>query len=769
MDQESSRWWDWLSACLLFFAMLVAAGRLLATNWIPHLDYVEVLVAFGVILGLALGKSQFKRRTVIWLAIGYTLVVVPWQLSHATEDAISWGERLASLGGRLIYAFAQLSSRQPVDDYILFLTFVSILFWFISIFSAYALIRHGSILGAIIPGGLAILILQTYDPAVSPRIWYLGSFLFLSLIIYGRLDFNKSSRDWKQRRIFISPEANVDISLAVLISAGVLVLLAWTMPLSLPSSPVANRFWNNLVHPWDNLKQRFNDAFAALHGTVAVGPRDFYSDNLPLGLGNPLGDEILFTVLVPRSAKDLPRLYWRGRTYDKYEDGNWSTTADTTEKFSPDNDKLVPADTVYGVPDTFYFTTYITNQSLLYLIPDLTWISRSGEYKYFPVEGNKADLVLMRTSRNLQAGETYSAKSMLFNPTILQLDTAGENYPDWVTERYLQLPRNFSPHVTSLAEDITRGKESPYDKAVAITDYLRQNIKYVEQVSAPPPNTDQLEWFLFETKQGFCNYYATAEVLMLRSVGVPARLAVGYAQGEPNDEGTTYYVLQKNAHAWVEVYFPGIGWVEFEPTASQSPIVRPEGVAHTDQSGGDLTPLTPGDANQNQPDGGHEPLDLPQPTAQRMDYLRITTWVIILLLIALIGLFYWRGLFIRTPVYQAPIVILAFLERRHLPAPRFLFQWAQWSEQTPIARSFDVINQSLRWLGKPQPVSATPAERAEALSELLPEASEEIATLTAEHQATLYSPRVGNISLARQASQTIRYKTIKRLINRFFS
>ena len=179
MDRESTRWWDWLAVCLLFIAILVAAERLLATNWIPHLDYIEFLVALGVILGLALGKSQFNRRTVIWLAIGYTLVVVPWQLSQVTADAIGWGERLTSLGGRLIFSLAQLSSRQPVDDFILFLTFVSILFWLLSIFSAYVLIRYGSILGAVIPGGLAIIILQTYDPAVSQRIWFLATYLFL--------------------------------------------------------------------------------------------------------------------------------------------------------------------------------------------------------------------------------------------------------------------------------------------------------------------------------------------------------------------------------------------------------------------------------------------------------------------------------------------------------------------------------------------------------------------------------------------------------------
>jgi transglutaminase-like putative cysteine protease len=769
MDRESPRWWDWLAAGLLFTAMLVAVVRLLATNWIPHLDYAYSLVVLGVILGLALGKSLFSRRVAIWLAIGYTLFFIPWQLAQATEDAVSWGERLGSLGGRLIFSLAQLSSRQPVDDFILFLTFVCILFWIISVFSAYALTRHGNILAAVLPGGFAIIILQTYDWAVPQRVWYLGTYIFLVLFLFGRLNYLKSSRDWKRRRIFISPEANLDISVGVLISAAVLVLLAWTMPLSLSSSPAAARFWINLVAPWDNLKQRFKDAFAAIQGTVAVGSRDFFSDNLPLGLGNPLGDAVLFTVLIPQSAQDLPRLYWRGRTYDEYGNGKWTTTADSLGEFNPDGDNLNSADGGSSPQGTFYFTTYIPNQSLLYLSPDLLWFSRAAEYKYFPVPEQQVDMVLMRTTRNIKAGETFSARSMLKNPTVLQLRQAGVEYPEWVNEHYLQLPDDFSPRVARLASDLVRGKVTPYDKAAAITDYLRQEIEYVDRIPAPPPNTDLLEWFLFESKKGFCNYYATAEVLMLRAVGVPARLAVGYSQGEPNDVGTIYYILQNDAHAWVEVYFPGVGWVEFEPTVSQSPLVRPEGVSQNDLSGENLMPLTPGETNGNLPAGGREAGDETEAVARQVYYLRIAAWVIIILLAVVTGILFWRNNHRQALIIQIPMAILAFLERKHLPVPRFLINWAHWSEQTPIARSFAVVNRSLRWLGKPQPLAATPAERATVLRELLPEANEEVGILAAEHQTALYSPRDGNVAAARQASKQILYKTLKRLIQKFFS
>lgn len=769
MDREPARLWDWLAAGILFAAMLVSAGRLLATNWVPHLDYVYMLVTLGVILGLALGKSLFSRQVVFWLAIGYSLFLLPWQLSQATEDAVGWGERLTSLGGRLIYSLAQLSSRQPVDDFILFLTFVSILFLIISIISGYALTRHSNVLVAILLGGLAIVIVHTYDWAVPERVWYLGTFLFLALLLFGRLNFINSSRDWKQRRVFISPEANVDISMAVFFSAAVLVVLAWTMPLSLSSSPTANRVWTSLSRPWDDLKQRFKDAFAAIQGTTAVGPRDFFTDNLALGLGNPLGDAVLFSVQIPTSAQDLPRLYWRGRVYDEFADGNWSTSAKTIDEFDPDANSLAPAGQGKGPQGTFYITTYIPRQSLLYLLPDLLWISRAGEYKSFSTPDDQVDMVLMRTSRNMRAGETFSARSRISNPSILQLRQAGEDYPEWVTDRYLQLPADLSPRVAELAAEITVGAETPYDKAAAITNYLRREIDYVERIQqAPPPDTDLIAWFLLDSKQGFCNYYATAEVLMLRSVGVPARLAVGYAQGQPNTAGTTYTVIQKDAHAWVEVYFPDAGWVEFEPTANQSPIIRPEGVAQDDSSGTDLTPSDTGEADGGESTAGREAEDDPDAIARQMDFIRIIPWVIIILLAATAGIFYWFK-FGRTPAHQAPVAILAFFERRHLPVPPFLLNWARWAEQTPITRAFASINRSLRWLGNPQPAATTPAERAEKLRELMPEAGEEIDTLVAEHQTALYSPRDGNLPAAQQASRQIFHKTIKRLINRYLS
>jgi transglutaminase-like putative cysteine protease len=159
---------------------------------------------------------------------------------------------------------------------------------------------------------------------------------------------------------------------------------------------------------------------------------------------------------------------------------------------------------------------------------------------------------------------------------LLQADKT--EYPSWVTGRYLQVPSSVSARVAELAQEIAAPYDNPYDKATAIESYLR-NYPYSTDIAAPPEGTDAVGYFLFEVKQGYCDYYASAMAVMLRTIGIPSRLVAGYAPGEPlaGDAKPVYTdkyrVLEKDAHAWVEVLFPSYGWIQFEPTASQ-PLVQ---------------------------------------------------------------------------------------------------------------------------------------------------------------------------------------------------
>jgi hypothetical protein len=114
-----------------------------------------------------------------------------------------------------------------------------------------------------------------------------------------------------------------------------------------------------------------------------------------------------------------------------------------------------------------------------------------------------------------------------------------------------------------------------YDAASAVEQYLR-SLKYSTRVPVPPADRDWVSFLLFESKEGYCDYYATAMTVMLRAIGIPARVASGYVTGDWDPATQSYLISERHAHTWTEVYFPGYGWITFEPSANRPGLVRPE-------------------------------------------------------------------------------------------------------------------------------------------------------------------------------------------------
>lgn len=137
--------------------------------------------------------------------------------------------------------------------------------------------------------------------------------------------------------------------------------------------------------------------------------------------------------------------------------------------------------------------------------------------------------------------------------------------------RYLQLPKELPERVSKLAGEITSSADNDYDRAKAIESYLSKNYKYTLEPGNIPQNRDFVDYFLFDSKQGYCTYYASAMTVLVRSIGIPARYVEGYKLPSKPVSGNSYEVTNKEAHAWVEVYFEGFGWIPFEPTSPFAP------------------------------------------------------------------------------------------------------------------------------------------------------------------------------------------------------
>jgi transglutaminase-like putative cysteine protease len=512
------------------------------------------------------------------------------------------------------------------------------------------------------------------------------------------------------------------------------------------------------------VRRDLGHAVAGLKGSGNIRTVEFFGDALPLGSQAAAGETKYLRIQTP-AANKTSRYYWRVRSYNIFLNDQWYAENVSRAPFDPDQAPIALADPE-GQTGNFEFTALSVDLVDLVTPARPVWVSYPSELFFLQVPEGKMDPIQFRSDPSVFAGEKYSVRANTYEPTILQLRNAGDIYPDWVTSHYLQIPDTVSTETIALAQRITEDAKTPYDMTVAITSYLRSNITYSDTVDDPPAGQDPLDWFLFDSKRGFCNYYATAEVILLRNVGIPARLVVGFAQGEYIDS-KYYLVLQRDTHAWPEVYFPGIGWVEFEPTTSQTPLPRQLSESLSSGQVGVPTPAwISGQVDKdhtNVPENVDIGIDLGS-TAFLNLLLRL---IFIFMIIVAILRIYPLGMFAnylesdwQVSLKPLPVLLKRFLENRGQTPPGWLLHWAYLVELTPIERSFATVYRSLHWLGEKPAPAQTPANAATALATRLPDVSKEIYSLLHEYQRYLYSPMHGYMPLARRAVKAIRQEAL---------
>jgi transglutaminase-like putative cysteine protease len=778
-NSKPIRWWDWPAALLLIAAFYIAATRLNATHWTDELNLVQTLAILGVIAGLALGKSLFSPGVVRFFAIVYGLFVVVWQNGLTLGEGVLWSERLISMGNRLLIILDQIFQQKPVTDNLFFNLLMASLFWAIAVYAGYSLTRYGNAWRAIIPAGMTIIVIQAYDPFFAIRTWFLAGYIFLSLLLVARMHFVNLQYRWKTNGTYLPPYVSIDSLRLGLITTIILVLFAWTVPALASAVPQAEQAWLNATRPWLDFRNNLSNVFYSLQASVGV-VTDFYGDTLPLGRGNPLSDTVIMTIEAPSRSASNVRYYWRSRIYDTYEAG-WSSSLPVVQPVTPNNFELNFPEYESRANSTFTITTIFPIRNL-HTPSQPVWISRPADaFMAINPEG-LVDLSHLKADPSLRAGDIYQVEASLTAASISELREAGTEYPSWVTDRYLELPDTITPRTIQLAEGIAADFDNPYDIAQAITDFLRTNLEYNNTVPEAPIGQEPIDWILFDHKQAFCNYYATAEIIMLRSLGIPARLAVGYAEGErsPLVEGGDPFLLRPgevnipqnfvpvgdffsvrhlDAHAWPEVFFPNIGWVEFEPTVSQQPIIRPL----TQIADSSTDPLAQQQLDEFQERARRQLDELSaargssQSSANSGAAVNLTPYIISLLVVTtfviIIVIRRWR---IKRGVPPLPVQIESSLIRVGITSPQIIRRWARFSALSPLSRAYLELNRALSRLGKSPSQADTPSERAGNLIKILPIAEVPTRTILVPYQNTTYGNQSSDPDGAKQAGKEIR-------------
>jgi len=775
MRTKNQRWWDLPAAILLFCALLSAAVRLHVTEWTANLGRIEFVVFLAVLLGLMLGKAVWGGRITFLIGLLYSVVFIPWILV-VTMPAGEWISRLNLLYAREYWAVADLIRNQPVKDPILFLTAMVALYWFASLFAAYGLVRKANPWIPLLSIGVMVLVIEytveLYRYVKVPGGNYSLLYLLFCLILLGRVYFIRSRHEWEQRGGTVELEVGYDLGRGVLVSALVLALLAWNMPRLFNVFASDNPAQERISREWQAFRDRISKATNSLKSPSPMVVEG-YGNNMFLGTGGPLGEDTVFTVTPSGGDRVTGRMYWAARNYDTYfGNGQWVTSIAGSQPMGPKEEALEYPNWSLRKTQVFAFSSRISLLQTLYYPQDPVRVNRDVTAIVSINKDGEADFNAMVMDPPLRAGEEYRITASIAQPSVLALREAGSEYPQWVQDRYLQLPDNFSPRIAELAQQVAGSEETPYDKVLAVTRYLRRTITYSETIPQPPRDREPLEWFLFDERAGFCNYYASAEVMMLRSLGIPARLVAGYAQGTWDAEQELYTVIGKDSHAWPEVFFPTLGWIVFEPTVSQPMVSFPSG--NTDTGSSDLTPQ-----------GGREAYDSdyvpPQSENPAEDYMRahqgdtgevpnavLSPWLIgslvILVLGIVLGYLEWR----RRKGSSLPLP--AWWERtmddRGWRPPRWLRMWSQQSLRTPMENLFANVGTMLRIWGQPVDPAQTPAEQINLLVSVVPGLKDSASALLEEYERSMYSPYPGNTVRARQAVDSIRVIGLKNWVLR---
>lgn len=733
----------WISAFLMLVILFMLSVSLVTADWTDGMGLLTPVLLGGFALGFAMSFSRWSGVfPVLHSMVTGTAWVLIW-ISRAPQ--VPPGLSRAEAVGYVLQSFFEwlvaLFGDAPARSNLVFLLELGFLLWWLGYLAAWAVFREGRVWRAILPVGLILLVNMYFGPGGLQI--YFAIFVICALLLAVRNYLAEQELVWRRLQVRYSEDIHIDFLRDGLIFALVVVFMASLLPNAAVTSSLSDTV-KPLREPWQQVQAEWGRLFSSLnYQGSGTGGRPAFGDSLTLGGPRNLGDTVIMDI------KSTAGRYWRAVALDTYTGRRWLSTSNSAQAIDFGTHVRTPQfEARREVTQTI--TTYFPAGGVLFAAPQPVRVSLGATADLGIVEAADADgtpmaeiVMLHRRGPELRDGQSYMVVSSLSEATVEDLQEAGTDYPDWVTEKYLELPATVPNRVRELAQQVTAGAETPYDKAVALEQYLR-TFPYNDQIEAPPPGVDGVDYFLFDVQAGYCDYYASAFAVMARALGIPARVSAGYSQGAYNPEVGAYRVLESNGHSWPEVFFPQYGWIEFEPTASEVQLVRPHRDEGQDLLGPDVTPtVAPLD---NRTTGGREPEEEEDLPASRGGDMLTG------------GGGWWLGL-VAAAVLAA---VAAFLFFRPSPQRRLTLAL----DHQAVVNLYGRLVQWAQRLRLPLLPSHTPNEHAAILAEAMPEGRPAIDAITKLYVEEQYSHRAPEPATAAQAATA--WQSLQPILRRYW-
>ena len=572
------------SAVLVFLIVIVVANSTVTVNWVPG----SVLVTkVALLAALVFGLLALIRRIpwpvpVLLLVMGAIpvglIVTQPALLGAHPQDP----RDLLALGE--VWLQRTLSGA-AASEVVFYLLLMAILFWIVGGWLAWCVLRWRQPLLGLVPG--AVFFATNILNYPNDQNGYTVAFLALTLSLLLWTTYQRSLDQAQRMRIRMSGDARWDFwESGVVVLVGVIVLGLFLPPISQADQSVDIE--NGLFRGWAEFQQTLNHPTEFGRG-ISSGTSIGFSSDVPLGGPISKTGGVVFTYNY-QGNYGIP-VYFRGLNITSPAGGLWRFSTGRSVRAYLAKDRAPT-----------YAEDYRDMAAGTFTVTMLKPPAKATDVIFYPGELRKLDrdsLVTESLTTSLGPLNTIDRVSGLgtnggignYKVTVAysgatedELRRAGTDYPAWV-DTYRGFPEGYRPDATlkkvkTLAQQVTQGATNPYDQATAIERYLRDTANYTYTLKPydPPTDMDPIEYFLFVSKQGYCEYFASAMGDMLRSLGIPTRLVNGYGPGTFDEHIGKYVVREADAHTWVEAYFPTYGWIPFEPTADGTYYAIPRGI-----------------------------------------------------------------------------------------------------------------------------------------------------------------------------------------------
>jgi transglutaminase-like putative cysteine protease len=698
----------WSSLFFLFVMLISAATSISAARWTDGLGSLATTATFGLVAGFLLARSRFPAMIAHAFSLVYGLFTVSY-LIGGMVDQPTWRERMIELGERIVTWLTKATSGGTSRDSLMFVLLLASLFWLLGHIAAWYTFRRPRLWRVLLPIGLTMLVnYYVYtDARISTRsntslAPFLAVFVLTALLYIVRTNVYLRELEWKSSSVSYSTEIRFDF----VRSGVILALIALTVMVIAPgaqASPHIGELWGGLEDFREDVRTTASRLFSSLD-TRGRGIGNPFGDRAVLGGPRDLGNEVLFDVQASGGR------YWRAIVYDRYTGSDWINT-DDHKLLLPPGEPVIGTNLLMRREVTQTVTIYLPSSTQLFAAPEPVRAPAFATRANVSFDqGQISSVSSLHSQKTLRAGNIYQIVSLVSRADPDSLRAAGQNYPDWIKLRYLQLPDTVTDRTRALAQEITAGQETAFDQAQAIEQYLRENLRYDLSVPAPPEGRDFADYTLFDLQAGYCDYYATSFIVLARSAGIPARIAMGYAQGDFDREANAYRVRAYNGHSWPEVYFPRYGWIQFEPTVIIDPIDWPAPPSDSNAAA-NASGTNPGPSDRfndredmlaEEPDmrPGSSPFFPAVESSQGPSPVFLALVGLLVLAVLSIGAAYWA-------TEKRGTGGLSLVERAYTRMWRFA-----------------------AWLGVPSPPDQTPYERAAALKILIPEGEPPISRIT---------------------------------------